>query len=147
MTGFEPLIGAATAGLAGLITNLIKEKGNETLKRLDLDLGRNFAFRNALVNYVKRYVGRHGTLKVLCVRMDSAVQLDEIYTVVQLLERRELRYYESLERLQELFRQSGQRNLSLTPANKKIGINVANQQPYLMVLGGLVLANLLSLKR
>ena len=35
MTGFEPLIGAATAGLGGLITDLVKNKGGETLKKLD----------------------------------------------------------------------------------------------------------------
>jgi hypothetical protein len=35
MTGFEPLIGAATAGLGGLISGLVKEKGTETLKRFD----------------------------------------------------------------------------------------------------------------
>ena len=136
MTGFEPFIGAATAGLAGLITNLVREKGNETLQSLDLDIGRNLAFRNALANYVKRYIERHGTLKVLCARMDNAVKLDEIYTVVQLLERRQLSYYESLEKLQELFLKSGKRNLSLTSASKKIGMHVANKQPYLMVLGG-----------
>jgi hypothetical protein len=58
MTGFEPLIGAATAGLGGLISGLVKEKGSDTLKRLDLDIGKNIAFKNALVKYVRRYIDR-----------------------------------------------------------------------------------------
>lgn len=136
MTGFEPLIGAATAGLAGLISSLVKEKGDDVLKRLDFDIGKNLAFKNALTKYVRRYIDRHGTLKVICVRMDEAVKLDEIYTAVQLLDRHALRYYESTESLQELFRQSGQRNLSLAESEKKVGIQVANEQQYLMVLGG-----------
>ena len=71
MTGFEPLIGTATIGLGGLISGLVKDKGNDVLKRLDLDIGKNFAFKNALVKYVRRYIDRHGTLKVICVRMDK----------------------------------------------------------------------------
>ena len=136
MTGFEPLIGAATAGLAGLISSLVKEKGSDVFKRLDLDIGKNLAFRNALAKYVQRYINRHGTLKVVCVRMDEAVKLDEIYTTVQLLERKDSRYYESTDSLQELFQKSGQRNLALTTTEKQIGIQVANEQQYLMVLGG-----------
>ncbi len=45
MTGFEPLIGAAAAGLGSLITNLVKDKGTETLKKLDWDIGKNLALK------------------------------------------------------------------------------------------------------
>lgn len=86
MTGFDALIGAAVAGLGGLITSLVKDKGTETLKKLDWDIGRNLALRKALNEYVTRYIQRHGTLKVACVRMDYPVRLDEIYTAVQLLD-------------------------------------------------------------
>lgn len=136
MTGFEPLIGAATAGLAGLISSLVQEQGSQTLRRFDFDIGKNIAFKNALVEYVRRYIDRHGTLKVVCVRMDNPVKLDEIYTAVQLLDRRALGYYDSTESLEELFRQSGRRSFNLTDAKKKEGIQVANEQQYLMVLGG-----------
>ena len=136
LTGFEPLIGTATIGLGGLISGLVKDKGNDVLKRLDLDIGKNFAFKNALVKYVRRYIDRHGTLKVICVRMDNSVKLDDVYTAVQLLNRQDIRYYESTESLQDLYRQSGQRNLGLTKAEKQVGIQVANEQQYLMVLGG-----------
>ena len=136
MTGFEPLIGAATAGLMGLITNVIKEKGGDLLKKADIDLGRGRDFNRAIRNYVQRYTDRHGTLKVACIGMDSPVKLDKVYTAVQLLPRSALRYYESTASLQNLFRESGKRGFEFHNAVKKQGIEVANEQQYLMVLGG-----------
>lgn len=136
MTGFEPLIGAATAGLTGLIGTVIKEKGGDLLKDADIDLGRGRAFNRAIQEYVRRYAKRHGELKVACVRMDNPIKLDEIYTAVQLLPRSALRYYESTESLRELFRESDRRGFSFHNAQKQQGIEVANQQQYLMVLGG-----------
>lgn len=94
MTGFEPLIGAATAGLAGLISNVIKEKGGELLTKADIDLFKGQEFNQAIQKYVQRYADRHGSLKVACVRMDSPVKLDEIYTAVQLLPRSVVCYNE-----------------------------------------------------
>ncbi|MEM6423792.1 MAG: NACHT domain-containing protein [Cyanobacteria bacterium P01_D01_bin.128] len=136
MTGFEPLIGAATAGLTGLIGNVIKEKGSELLSRADINLFQGREFNQAVQKYIKRYSDRHGILKVACVRMDNPVKLDEVYTAVQLLPRSALRYYESTESLQELFRESGKRGFSFENAEKKQGIEVANAEQYLMVLGG-----------
>ncbi|NJL49958.1 MAG: hypothetical protein HC929_24395 [Leptolyngbyaceae cyanobacterium SM2_5_2] len=46
MTGFEPLIGAAT-GLGGLISGLVKDTGTETLNQLDWDIGRNLALKKS----------------------------------------------------------------------------------------------------
>jgi hypothetical protein len=71
MTGFEPLIGAATAGLAGLITSVIKEGGSGLLKKADIDLFKGPAFNRAIQKYVSSYAKRHGELKVACVRMDQ----------------------------------------------------------------------------
>ena len=136
MTGFEPLIGAATAGLAGLIGNVIKEKGGDLLTKADIDLFKGREFNQAIQKYVRRYADRHGSLKVACVRMDSPVKLDEIYTAVQLLPRSALRYYESTESLEDLYRASGKRGFNFHDAEKKQGIEVANDQQYLMVLGG-----------
>ncbi|NJN20999.1 MAG: hypothetical protein HC812_07160 [Leptolyngbya sp. RL_3_1] len=136
MTGFEPLIGAATAGLTSLIGKVVADKGGELLKKADIDLGRGSAFNRAIQKYVQRYADRHGILKVACVRMDNPVKLDEIYTAVQLLPRSALRYYESTESLQELFRESGKRGFDFHNAEKQQGLEVANQQQYLMLLGG-----------
>ncbi|MEL6319719.1 MAG: histidine kinase, partial [Cyanobacteria bacterium J06626_14] len=106
------------------------------LKQADIDLGRGSAFNRAIQKYVQRYADRHGNLKVACVRMDTPVKLDEIYTAVQLLPRSALHYYESTESLQKLFRKSSKRGFDFHDAEKKQGIEVANEQQYLMVLGG-----------
>ncbi|PZV00428.1 MAG: hypothetical protein DCF32_17530 [Leptolyngbya sp.] len=137
MTGFEPLIGAAAAGLGGLITSLVKDKGTETLKKIDWDIGKNLAVKKALVDYVRRYIDRHGTLKVACVRMDYPVRLDEIYTAVQLLDRwTASQFFADEDALQEQYSKSGKRGFNVTRAEKTPSLQVANEQQYLMVLGG-----------
>lgn len=103
----EPITAASiTAALvSGLSTNFGKqvlaiaagfwEKTSpiETLKQ---------QFFNASTEYLQRYVERHGQLQVL--GMSRPVSLDEVYTRVQLLEAEEIRCFDSLEGLEELYR-------------------------------------------
>lgn len=139
MTGFEPLI----AGLAGLAIEVVKdtakeESGSKLADLLKLDFGKRaeqLLFR-ASQQYFSNYQERHGKLKVVCVRMDQPIELDEIYTAVQVLDRSALQYFESAETLHDWFRQSGRRGLGLTRIEKADGITIANRQPYLLVLGG-----------
>ncbi|MFG6105319.1 NACHT domain-containing protein [Leptothoe sp. EHU-05/26/07-4] len=136
MTGFEPLMGAATAGLASLISSLVQEKGGDVLRKLDLDITRNISYRKALDDYVERYIRRYATLKVACIRMNSPIKLDEIYTNVKLLSRSDRTYYANAKSLERKYRNSGKRNLNTSRNPKKVGIQVANENKYLMVLGG-----------
>ncbi len=87
---------------------------------------------NASHRYIENYEKRHGNLKIVCT--DAPVRLDEVYTAAQLLERADVRYFESVETLQDLFRQSG-RGFKLKSAVRQDGIAVANQHQYLMALG------------
>lgn len=135
MTGFEPLIGAATASLTGLIGNVIKEKGSYLLNKSDIDLFKSRAFNRAVQKYIQRYADRYGSLKAACVQMDTPIKQDEIYTAVQLLPQSALHYYESTELLQKLFRESGKQGVNFHNVEKQQGIEVANKQQYLMVLG------------
>lgn len=136
MTGFEPLAAAAIAGLTNVITDIIQSQGSDLVKKyLDRDILKP-GLKQALRTYVENYETRHGRLKVACVRMDAPMPLDQLYTAVQLLERSELRYFASTDSLQEWFRQSGKRGFGYNPDNQKDGIDLANQYPYLMVLGG-----------
>jgi hypothetical protein len=135
MTGFEPLIGIGTAALTGLVTEIVKTRGGKLLEQLDRDV-LNPGWNQALKQYVETYTKRHGELKVVCVRMDAPIKLDEVYTAVQLLDRSSLRYFESAEALQELFRQIGKRGFSFEKAERQSGMEVANRNQYLMVLGG-----------
>lgn len=109
------VIEAAAKGLGVLITSLVKDKGGETLTKLDWDIGKNLDLRKATKDYIRRYVDRHGTLKVACVRMDNPVRLDQVYTAVQLLDRPALRYFDSEQALQEQYRESGKHNFYQHP--------------------------------
>ncbi|HHP7245358.1 MAG TPA: NACHT domain-containing protein, partial [Elainellaceae cyanobacterium] len=94
------------------------------------------ALFNASQKYIENYEKRHGSLKVTCIRVDEPMKLDEIYTAVQLLDRSELGYFESLDTLESLYRESGRRRVGFDSDRKQQGIEVANQEHYLMVLGG-----------
>ncbi|PZV08477.1 MAG: histidine kinase [Leptolyngbya sp.] len=130
MTGFESVFfGEAAKSLAGLVLKTAWEVGNkpidEPIKRLIF---------TASGQYVQNYEQRHGNLKVVCVRMDAPVRLDEVYTAVQVLERSQVGYFESAATLQDLFREKG-RGFEFQKIERQDGITVANQQQYLMVLG------------
>ncbi len=85
--------------------------------------------------YDQSYIERHGILKVLGMR--EPVLLESIYTNVQFLDHEAVQGFESIEALERIYRQRNQRSFQRTalPA-KHWGLEVANQQQYLMVLGG-----------
>lgn len=139
MSGLDPIF----AGVAALVLNTVKEtaqeeSGSVLARWLNKDIRKALAQQvyNASGNYFKNYQERHGKLKVTCVRMDVPMALDELYTTVQLLERSELRYFVSAEGLEKQFREGGRRRFLPSKARKESGIAVANQQRFLMVLGG-----------
>lgn len=129
MTGFEAIALEGAKSLAGLVLKTAWEMGN---KPIDQPIQR--LIFNASRQYIQNYEERHGNLKVVCVRMDAPVRLDEVYTAVQVLERSQVGYFESAATLQDLFRQNG-RGFELQKVPRQDGITVANQQQYLMVLG------------
>ena len=83
--------------------------------------------------YIINYHKRHNKLQIL--GMQQPVDLDSIYTAVQCLQPDDIRRFESIEALQNLFSKAGKRGFQLEKAGKQEGIKVANQQQYLMVLG------------
>jgi len=82
--------------------------------------------------YIKSYTERHGCLKVL--GMNEPVELEKVYTSVRFLERLNIRQFESIENLEQAYRQ----NRSFQPKDTldSNGLQVANEKQYLMVLGG-----------
>ena len=131
MTGLEPF---AISVLTGLVTEIIKTKGGKLAEQLDWDIYKP-QLNQAIRKYALEYEKRHGELKVACVRMDNPMRLEDLYTAVQVLDRSELRYFESADSLQDLFRQTG-RGFGRGQDGKQPGLLVANQTQYLMVLGG-----------
>lgn len=129
MTGFEAIALEGAKSLAGLVLKTAWEMGNKPIDQPIQGL-----IFNASRQYIQNYEERHGNLKVVCVRMDAPVRLDEVYTAVQVLERSQVGYFESAATLQDLFRKS-ERGFELQRVPRQDGITVANQQQYLMVLG------------
>ncbi|MGF1600966.1 MAG: NACHT domain-containing protein [Thermosynechococcaceae cyanobacterium] len=90
--------------------------------------------------YEDKYLERYGMVKLLGMRQGLA--LDKIYTGVRILDDVSIRQFESLEALEKSYRDRGlrrfqQRECRLSDDGKpENGIEVANQQPCLMVLGG-----------
>jgi predicted NACHT family NTPase len=136
MTGLEPFV----APLVGIITDVITDsgkKGGESLIShwMNLDVGKSLEdviFKTA-GKYTENYTERHGKLKVLGMR--ESVKLDEIFTTVQLLGEDEVQQFTTIDNLEKLYRESGQRLRRYDSKERQNGISVASQKQFLMVLG------------
>lgn len=83
-------------------------------------------------NYFKSYVSRHGIVKAL--GMPEPVSLDKIYTTVKILDNQAVSRYSNVRGLQEIIQEEGRLKFA-GDEEKRIGIEVANEHQYLMVLG------------
>jgi hypothetical protein len=140
MTGSEPLIAAAIASaVSGVAVPVFQSLwgGGGKLARLlgkTLDEKAKRAIFAASKQYEQNYVERHGILKVLGMR--EPVSLESVYTAVQFLDDRAIRSFESVETLEQVYRQAKQRSFQSEDCQKQEGLKVANEKQYLMVLGG-----------
>jgi hypothetical protein len=135
MTGFEGLAAQAVSGIAVPIFQSLWGTGTKLLGVFSKTLDENTKqlIYNASGEYVKKYSKRHGTLKVL--GMTQPVNLEDVYTAVQFLDQQGVRNYESLQNLEQVFRQSNLRTFQDQDCQKQVGIKIANDTQYLMVLG------------
>ena len=135
MTGFEALAAVALSGVALPIFESLWGTGGKVLgmfgKTLD-EKTKQLIF-NASGEYVRNFAKRHGTLKVL--GMTQPVDLEDVYTAVQFLDEQGVRIYESMQALEEGFREAKSRSFQDKDCQKQVGIKVANETQYLMVLG------------
>jgi len=139
MTGMEPLVAAvaasAVSGVAVPIFQSLWGSGGKLLglfsKKLD-EKTRDLIF-TASNQYVQNYAERHGILKVLGMR--EPVKLESVYTAVQFLDNKAIRSFDSIENLEQSYRQANIRKFQSQNQGKQEGIKVANDQQYLMVLG------------
>ena len=83
--------------------------------------------------YLLEYNKRHNRLQIL--GMPKPVDLESIYTAVQLLPREQIRYFESIASLEEAYRYSQWRSFEDRDCPRRSGIEVANESQFLMVLG------------
>ncbi|MBW4652996.1 MAG: NACHT domain-containing protein [Kaiparowitsia implicata GSE-PSE-MK54-09C] len=142
MIGFEAPI---LTGLAALAFNTVtetakKESGSTLAKWLNKDVGNaaKQAIYRATGQYIANYRERHGTLKVVCVRMDAPIELEDVYTAVRLLDRAESLQYATMAGQEELFQQGSRWGFRFNrnSETKRNGLDVANQEQFLLVLGG-----------
>ncbi|MDJ0716901.1 MAG: NACHT domain-containing protein [Prochloraceae cyanobacterium] len=86
-----------------------------------------------LESYTNSYKTKYGKLKLL--GMSQHVLLESVYTPVKFLDSISSRSFESIDGLEKIYRESQKRRLQLGNRKNKNGIQVANQNQFLMVLG------------
>ena len=84
--------------------------------------------------YTRKYLKRHGQIQVL--GMTQAISLDDIYTNVRMLDAETVKRLESIEGLEKVYREASQRGFGKRESTKQKGMEVANAEQYLCVLGG-----------
>jgi len=87
----------------------------------------------AFKQYVDKYKNRYGFLKLL--GMPQGLALDSIYTPVRILNELSLRQFETIADLEKNYRNSDKRRLRIGECLTEDGIEVANKNQYLIVLG------------
>ena len=91
---------------------------------------------NACHKYDKEYRDRHGEIKAYCTGMRQPIPLDDVYVGVQFLGKHAESRYRSPEEVEQAFRQRRRRYFASTSDKRQDGIQVANDEQYLMLLGG-----------
>ena len=90
---------------------------------------------NACHKYDKEYRDRHGEIKASCTGMREPIPLEDVYVGVQFLDQHTSSPYRSLEDVEQAFRERGRRHFSASSEKRQDGIQIANDKPYLMLLG------------
>ena len=91
---------------------------------------------NAFHQYNKNYRERHGQIKVFSVGMRKPIPLDDIYVGVQFLNQHTASQYKSPEEIEQAFRERGKQHFDPVLDERQEGIQVANNEQHLMLLGG-----------
>ena len=135
MTGIEPFAISCVSGIALPIFQSVYGSGSNILDWMGkkLDEKTKQVIYTASGEYGKRYFKRHGILKVLGMR--EAVPLESVYTAVQFLDEQAIRSFESIQNLEEAYRQAKKRSFQQQDCQKQEGLKIANQKQFLMVLG------------
>jgi hypothetical protein len=136
MTGLEPFV----APLVSIALEVLRDSGKKegenffaSLMKRDVGKDLQDVVFKAAGKYIESYTKRHGKLKVL--GMKDPVELDEIFTTVQLLGEDEVQQFATIDDLEKLYREAGQRLLRYRSKERQDGIAVASQKQFLMVLG------------
>ena len=86
--------------------------------------------------YDESYRERHGEVKIFCAKMRKPIPLDGVYVGVQFLNEHTASRYRSSEEVEQAFRERNRRHFDSTSDERRDGTQVANDEQYLMLLGG-----------
>lgn len=114
--------------LLGLVTKSIIEAAPEKLEEL------RSSFHRPTKQYVESYLRRHGRIQIL--RMSRAISITELYTRVRIIDPEAIESFESPEILQQNYLSSKHRSFNKKIPETENGIEVANAEQFLCVLGG-----------
>ena len=121
------------AMFSGIITEIYKKVCESTEKKhneLMADI------ENASHEYNRNYRERHGQVKVFCVGMRKPIPLDDVYVEVQFLNEHTVSRYKSPKEVEQAFRSRRWRHFNSTSDERQDGTQVANDEQFLMLLGG-----------
>ena len=124
--GIQEIIKRFEAALSGFVADA-RNKGREIE-----DLYFERLITKAASNYAKSYARAHGFMQIFGSRKLST--LASIYIPQRFQAHTSIRNFESVDELEEAFSQDLQRS-NHSKGNNLLGINVANEESYLMVLG------------
>jgi NACHT domain len=130
MTGMEPFVEPVAGGLVGIVFDVAKKVGGGLAQAV----GDRTKAASALKKYADRYTARYGSVRILGMKQD--IPLESIYTRVCFLDGLSIRQFSSLEALEQTYRDGRKRRLQTRDPGTLDGFIVANENPYLMVLGG-----------
>ena len=115
--------------LTGVVLWILKEISGWVKKRYQRS-------KNASHDYEKFYREYHGQLEVSCVEMEAPILLDDVYVAVQFLDEKSMSKYETLENIEGALREESKSESGSSSGERQDGMRVANDEQYLMVLGG-----------
>jgi NACHT domain len=125
-SAFEKKVEEQTASTAfQLVWGWLSDVGNKAWEKN--------AIRSAMKTYADLYRARHGTVKVL--GMSRPAPLHQIYTSVRVVPRDFLGAFTDIDKMHEAFKKAGRQQPVFRSTKNKDGIQVANDEPFLNLLG------------
>lgn len=124
---------AAGSAIGKLVASIIEKSASAGFQ--GLKDGLTYLDLKWCTEYEHRYIDRYGRVKLTLSGMREALPLDKIYTGVRFLDGLSIGRFASIEALGKGFRESPRR-FQQYKCRAEDGMTVANQYPFLMVLGG-----------
>jgi GTPase SAR1 family protein len=91
------------------------------------------SFLKSIKKYVEKYKNLYGRLKLL--GMHNFIELESVYTDVRFLDNDDIHRFTSLQNLEKAYQEQHKRRFNSKSTQKQNGVEIANQEQFLMVLG------------